>query len=41
MRAAIDKDPGSIVAEQALMLLDEQKSEYIPIYDTNVNQDGI
>ena len=35
MRAAIDKDPGSIVAEQALMLLDEQKSEYIPIYDTN------
>ncbi len=36
MRAAIDKDPGSIVAEQALMLLDEQKSEYIPIYDTNV-----
>ncbi|MGD0553223.1 MAG: hypothetical protein ABSB25_11340 [Sedimentisphaerales bacterium] len=36
MRAAIDKDPGSIVAEQALMLLDEQKSEYIPIYDTNL-----
>jgi len=36
MRAAIDKDPGSIVAEQTLMLLDEQKSEYIPIYDTNV-----
>lgn len=36
MRAAIDKDPGSIVAEQVLTLLDEQKSEYIPIYDTNV-----
>jgi tetratricopeptide (TPR) repeat protein len=35
LRAAIDKDPGSIVTEQALMLLDEQKSEYIPIYDTN------
>ena len=36
MRAAIDKDPGSIVTEQALMLLDEQKSDYIPIYDTNL-----
>jgi len=35
MRAAIDKDPGSIVTEQILMLLNEQKSEYIPIYDTN------
>jgi hypothetical protein len=36
LRAAIDKYPGSIVAEQALMLLDEQKTDYIPIYDTNV-----
>ena len=36
LRAAIDKYPGSIVAEQALVLLAEQKTEYIPIYDTNV-----
>jgi len=36
LRAAIDKDPASILAEQALVLLDEQKSEYIPIYDTNL-----
>jgi hypothetical protein len=36
LRAAIDKYPGSIVAEQALMLLAEQKADYIPIYDTNV-----
>ncbi len=36
LRAAIDKDPGSIAAEQAYMLLAEQKTEYIPIYDTNV-----
>ena len=36
LRAAIDKYPGSIVAEQALMLLAEQKTDYIPIYDTNV-----
>ena len=36
LRAAIDKDPGSIAAEQAHILLDEQKTEYIPIYDTNV-----
>jgi hypothetical protein len=36
LRATIDKDPGSIAAEQALMLLAEQKTEYIPIYDTNV-----
>jgi len=36
LRAAIDKDPGSIAAEQALILLAEQKTEYIPIYDTNV-----
>ncbi len=36
LRAAIDKDPGSIAAEQAHMLLDEQKTDYIPIYDTNV-----
>jgi len=36
LRAAIDKDPGSIAAEQALMLLAEQKADYIPIYDTNV-----
>ena len=36
LRAAIDKAPGSIAAEQALMLLAEQKTEYIPIYDTNV-----
>jgi hypothetical protein len=36
LRATIDKDPGSIAAEQALMLLAEQKMEYIPIYDTNV-----
>ena len=36
LRATIDKDPGSITAEQALMLLTEQKTEYIPIYDTNV-----
>lgn len=35
LRAAIDKYPGSIVAEQAIALLDEQKTEYIPIYDTN------
>ncbi|MGA2070265.1 MAG: hypothetical protein ABSG97_02855 [Sedimentisphaerales bacterium] len=35
LRAAIDKDPGSIAAEQAFMLLAEQKTEYIPIYDTN------
>jgi hypothetical protein len=36
LRAAIDKYPGSIAAEQALMLLAEQKTDYIPIYDTNV-----
>jgi len=36
LRAAIDKDPGSIAAEQALVLLAEQKADYIPIYDTNV-----
>jgi hypothetical protein len=36
LRAAIDKYPGSIVAEQALILLAEQKTDYIPIYDTNV-----
>ena len=36
LRAAIDKDPGSITAEQALMLLAEQKTDYIPVYDTNV-----
>jgi HEAT repeats len=36
LRAAIDKYPGSIVAEQALMLLAEQKTDYIPIYDSNV-----
>ena len=38
LRLAIDKDPGSIVAEQALKLLAEQKAEYIPIYDVNVIQ---
>jgi hypothetical protein len=36
LRAAIDKDPGAIAAQQAYALLEEQKSEYIPIYDTNV-----
>ena len=36
LRAAIDKDPGSIVAEQAKLLLTQQQSEYIPIYDTGV-----
>jgi hypothetical protein len=36
LRTAIDKDPGALAAEQAHILLDEQKAEYIPIYDTNV-----
>jgi len=35
LRSAIDKDPASIIAQQALSLLEEQKSDYIPIYDTN------
>jgi hypothetical protein len=34
LRTAIDKDPGSIVAEQAKLLLTEQQAEYIPIFDT-------
>ena len=36
LRAAIDKDPGSIVAEQAQLLLTEQQAEYIPIFDTGL-----
>jgi hypothetical protein len=36
LRAAIDKDPGSIVAEQAQRLLTEQQAEYIPIFDTGL-----
>jgi len=36
LRDAIDQDPGSIVAEQAQLLLTEQQTEYIPIYDTGV-----
>ena len=36
LRAAIDKDPGSVVAEQAQLLLAEQQAEYIPIFDTGL-----
>ena len=36
LRATIDKDPGSIVAEQANQLLTEQKTEYIPVFDTTL-----
>ena len=36
LRAAIDKDPGSIVAEQARMLLTKQQADYIPIFDTSL-----
>ena len=36
LRSAIDKDPGSIVAERALSLLTSQQSEYIPIFDTGL-----
>jgi hypothetical protein len=36
LRSAIDKAPGSIVAEQALRLLSEQQADYIPIFDTNL-----
>ncbi|MFH1371988.1 MAG: hypothetical protein ABII09_11985 [Planctomycetota bacterium] len=35
-RAAIDKNPGSLVAEQALRLLNEQQADYIPIFDTGL-----
>jgi tetratricopeptide (TPR) repeat protein len=35
-RAAIDKAPGTLVAEQALQLLKEQQTDYIPIFDTGV-----
>ncbi len=36
LRAAIDKAPGSIVAEKSLRLLREQQADYIPIFDTDV-----
>lgn len=35
LRAAIDMDPGTIVAGQALKLLNEQQADYIPIFDTS------
>jgi len=36
LRLAVDKDPGSIVAEQTLRILAEQDAEYIPIFDTGL-----
>jgi hypothetical protein len=36
LRATIDKDPGSIVAEQARLLLTQQQADYIPIFDTGL-----
>lgn len=36
LRSAIDKAPGSLVAEQALRLLNEQQADYIPIFDTGI-----
>jgi hypothetical protein len=35
-RAVVDMDPGSLVAEQARLLLSQQQAEYIPIYDTGI-----
>jgi tetratricopeptide (TPR) repeat protein len=35
-RAAIDKAPGSLVAQQALRLLNEQQADYIPVFDTGI-----
>jgi hypothetical protein len=36
LRLAVDKDPGSIVAEQALAVLAGLSAEYIPIFDTGL-----
>jgi hypothetical protein len=35
-RTTIDKDPGSLVAEKAMLEIIQQKSDYIPIFDTNL-----
>jgi thioredoxin-like negative regulator of GroEL len=35
-RTTIDKDPGSLVAEKAMLTLIQQGSDYIPIFDTNL-----
>ena len=36
LRTTIDKDPGSLVAEKAMLTLIQQGSDYIPIFDTNL-----
>jgi tetratricopeptide (TPR) repeat protein len=36
LRGAIDKAPGTLVAEQALRLLNEQQADYIPVFDTGI-----
>jgi hypothetical protein len=36
LRTTIDKDPGSLVAEKAMLALIQQGSDYIPIFDTNL-----